>query len=157
MRPGIVNLASMKKLVVLPLIVGLTQLFAQSEWKKLEWLEGSWIRIDGRRGLETWKRKASSEWLGVGMSIHDRDTTVTERIRLIEKEGTIFYEADVKENEAPVRFRMTAIGERHFVCENPEHDFPKKISYDFDGAVLRATISGNGRSVEYKFQRAAQR
>ena len=32
-------------------------------------------------------------------------------------------------------------------------DFPKRISYQSDGVDLTATISGDGRSIEYLFQK----
>jgi hypothetical protein len=61
--------------------------------------------------------------------------------------------ADVPENKEPVYFKLTTITDHSFTCENPQHDFPKTISYIKDGIKLKATISGNGKSIEYLFDR----
>jgi hypothetical protein len=37
------------------------------------------------------------------------------------------------------------------VCERPEHDFPKKITYQRTGNQLKATISENGKHVDYLY------
>jgi hypothetical protein len=49
---------------------------------------------------------------------------------------------------------LTEITYTGFVCENPGHDFPKKISYHVEGHKLKAQISGDGKSVDYIFERA---
>jgi hypothetical protein len=41
-----------------------------------------------------------------------------------------------------------------FVCENPEHDFPKKIDYTLSDGKMTARISGNGRSFDFIFSRS---
>lgn len=42
-----------------------------------------------------------------------------------------------------------------FVCENPQHDFPKKITYKLTGNHIYTTISGNGKTIPYNFVRVA--
>ncbi|WP_315820030.1 hypothetical protein [Paraflavitalea speifideaquila] len=61
--------------------------------------------------------------------------------------------ADVPQNKEPVYFKLTAITKDGFTCENPNHDFPKKIDYKLDGNKLRATISGDGKAIDYLFER----
>jgi hypothetical protein len=40
------------------------------------------------------------------------------------------------------------------VAENPQHDFPKKISYrKINETELQATISGGNKSISYLFQK----
>jgi hypothetical protein len=74
-------------------------------------------------------------------------------MKLLVKDNSLYFVADVKENAAPVYFRVTSINEQGFTCENPKHDFPKKISYQLEGKKLKATISGDGREVSYYFDR----
>jgi hypothetical protein len=40
------------------------------------------------------------------------------------------------------------------VFENPQHDFPKVITYRLEGdGTLVAVIEGDGKRVEFKFRR----
>ena len=81
------------------------------------------------------------------------DTTFVEKLKIVIKSGDIYYVSDVPENPRPVDFKFTFIHDRSFVCENPAHDFPKKIAYYSDGNNLRAVISGDGKEIEYLFRR----
>lgn len=126
-----------------------------SEFGKLNWLEGSWVRTNarpGRSGIEKWTRVSDVELQGYGISLRGTDTTLVENLKLLVKEGYIYYVADVPENRSEVFFRLTVIGNNHFVCENAEHDFPKKIEYRLEGGALKATISGDGKSIDYWFK-----
>jgi hypothetical protein len=133
--------------------------FAQNindDFKKLDWLQGSWIRINskpGRTTYETWQKISEFEWNGQGINMKGTDTALVENIKLIIKDNAIYYVADVPENKAPVYFKFTGINDNGFVCENPQHDFPKKISYQKEGDKLRAIVSGNGKSIDYLFER----
>ena len=127
-----------------------------TDLKKLEWLQGTWIRTNakpGQSGNETWLRVSASELQGSAFTLKGQDTLFTEKLKLVVKGNNIYYVADVSENKGPVDFKFTGISENGFTCENPEHDFPKKISYQKEGNKLKATISGNGRSVDYLFEK----
>ncbi len=76
-----------------------------------------------------------------------------EKLKLVIKDETIYYVADLAENKEPVFFKSTAITENSFVCENPQHDFPKKIAYQKDGNKIKATVSGDGKSFDYLFEK----
>jgi hypothetical protein len=122
--------------------------------KKLDWLKGDWTRTDqkpGRSGYETWKSTGPTTMVGRGIMMKGADTTFIEKIRIEVKDGKIFYVADVPENNGEVWFEFTALTDKSFVCENPKHDFPKKISYEVDGKNLKATISGDGKAIDYLF------
>lgn len=81
------------------------------------------------------------------------DTSFVEKLKLVIKSGAIYYVSDVPENAKPVDFKITSIDDNGFVCENPAHDFPKKISYRKDGNKIRAVISGDGKEMEFLFSR----
>ena len=93
------------------------------------------------------------EWQGVGLTLHGKDTAFVEKLKLVVKEGRICYVADLVENKQRTYFAFTEISDHGFVCENPEHDFPKKIAYQHEGNTMKATVSGNGRFVDYFFER----
>jgi hypothetical protein len=80
------------------------------------------------------------------------DTLFIEKMRIVpgDKDG-LFFVADVIENPKPVYFRVSAIHQNEFICENPEHDFPKRIEYRRKSKQLEVKISGNGKVVDYKF------
>jgi hypothetical protein len=127
-----------------------------ADFEKLSWLEGDWIRTNatsGRSGYEHWEKRSATEWQGTGITMKGADTTVVEKMKLIVKEGLIYFVADVPENNGEVFFKITRLDENGFACENPAHDFPKKIEYLLTGNTLKAVISGDGKSIAYLFKR----
>ena len=150
----------MKTITLLVLLFSVTLLQGQSvtstDFKKLSWLEGTWTRTNskpGRSGNERWVKKSASEWQGWGVSMSGKDTAFVEKLKLVIKEGGIFYVADVPENKQAVYFKFTELTDNQFTCENPQHDFPKKISYQRNGNKLKAIISGDGKAMEYLFEK----
>jgi Domain of unknown function (DUF6265) len=133
--------------------------FAQpsiSEFIKLDWLAGKWNRTNaktGRSGYEVWKKISKTEWIGKGVTMKGTDTLFVEKLKLICREGNIYYVADVPQNKSEVLFKFTELSEHGFVCENPQHDFPKKIAYTLDDNKLKAIISGDGKIMEYLFEK----
>jgi len=126
----------------------------QSSIDQVTWLEGKWTRTNskaGQAGLEIWEKISSTELSGQGITMHGTDTAFVENLRIIVRDGNLFYVADVPENQKPVFFQLTEIKQNSFTCENPEHDFPKKIAYSLQGNILHATISGNGKAIDYLF------
>lgn len=67
-----------------------------------------------------------------------------ETLRLVEMSGEVFYIAKVPQNELPTAFKLTKCGQNFFVFENPLHDFPKKITYSFEGSSkMNVRVSGS--------------
>lgn len=125
-----------------------------ADFDKLKWLIGTWKRTGlkpGQSGTETWSATSATKLAGRGITMRGTDTAVVEKLSLIVKDNEIFYVADVTGNPKPVFFKLTAITTDSFVCENPEHDFPKKIAYTRVDGGIHATISGDGKSVDYNF------
>ena len=150
----------MAKQIYLLILLGVSCSFAEcqpvSNVKDLNWLEGNWKRINskaGESGLELWTKVSSTELKGRGLTLQGSDTVFIEKIRIIVQDGSLYYIADVPENKKSVYFLLTEIKPNSFICENPAHDFPKKIAYSLKDTKLTATISGNGKSVEYLFER----
>jgi len=126
-------------------------------FKKLGWLVGTWTGTNntkpGRLSHERWEKVAEHELRGYGVTMQGQDTVLVEKTTILVKGNSIYYVADVPENEQPVYFKLTEITHEGFVCENLEHDFPKKITYQLNGANLKAQISGDGKSFNYLFQK----
>jgi hypothetical protein len=138
-------------------ISGWSQSPVGEDFTKLSWLEGTWIRTNitkpGRSAHERWEKSGEQELHGYGVTMQGQDTVFLEKITVLIKDDAIYYVADVPQNQQPVYFKFTEITESGFVCENPEHDFPKKISYQLEGIKLKTQISGNGKVIDYLFER----
>jgi len=152
----------MKKIFLLPICASSLHLgYSQSQkvaddFKKLAWLGGTWVRTNAQPneiGSERWVKMSGSEWQGFGVTMKGQDTVYIERLKLIIKDDAIYYVADVPENKQPAYFKLTEVSDNRFVVENPEHEFPKKISYQKDGDKFRATLFDDTKSVDYFFQR----
>jgi hypothetical protein len=154
----------MKRILLLFLILIVdTSLMAQSDktisdFNSLSWLEGDWtsstISKPGRKIVESWKKVSEHELAGRGVTLQGIDTVFVEKLKIIIKGNEIHYVADVPENSSPVHFVFTTIGANVFICENPQHDFPKKISYQLEGYTLKAQTSGNGKVQQFVFVRS---
>lgn len=120
---------------------------AKKDFRKLDWLLGHWDRTNVRAGtsaFEAWKKESDFEYSGMGVSMKGTDTTFVEKLKIEIKDNQIYYVADVRENATPTYFKVTKITEHGFVSENPDHDFPKMISYELEGGILTAVISDGG-------------
>jgi Domain of unknown function (DUF6265) len=144
----------MKASGVIILVLMSSALNAQSV-KELSWLAGTWNRINVKAG-----RTAHERWIqtegglqGWGVNLNGADTSFVEKLRIVTKDSKLYYVADVAQNKEATYFLITEVTTTSFTCENPEHDFPKKIVYQLDGNKLKATISGNGKAMDYFFER----
>jgi len=125
-----------------------TGISVQEQFQKLEWILGRWNRTNVREGIsasESWTRVSERLFEGIGLSMKGSDTTFVERLRIEIKDNAIFYVADVRENATPTYFKITQLTKNGFVSENPEHDFPKVISYELKEETLTAIISDGGQ------------
>ncbi len=129
---------------------------AKESLHTMEWLLGTWTRTNvkpGRTAWEQWSKKNESEWTGLGVSMKGADTSFVEVLKIIIEKEKLFYVADVPENKSLVYFEISSVAKDGFVCENPTHDFPKKLVYQLNGSKLRAQISGDGKVIDYLFER----
>jgi hypothetical protein len=128
----------------------------EAQFRSLKWIEGTWERTNVKPGMtanERWYISAPYELKGFGVTMKGQDTVFLEKIQIIVKEDNIYYVADVKENKEPIYFKLTTLTPSGFVCENPIHDFPKKIQYEQRDSGLTVTISSGNRSQNYLFVR----
>lgn len=122
----------------------------------LSWMEGNWIRVNnkpGRTTYEHWKMDSPTAMSGKGLTLKGTDTTFTETLQILMKEDLLFYVAGVSHNSAPIYFQIEIKGQYSFISSNPDHDFPKQIAYKLEKDILTATISGDGKSIEFIFKR----
>lgn len=129
---------------------------AEQKFKKLEWLTGKWVRTNckpGQSGYETWEKVSDRKLVGKGVTMQGKKVNFVEDLQFIIKDNALFYVVKVSGATKPTHFKLTALTDDSFSCENPEHDFPKKISYKKDGNKIKAVISGDGNHEDYLFTR----
>ncbi len=134
------------------------------------WLAGTWEinRTAGGNRLEIWTLKKDGSFSAKGIRVEAKDTSLLEKIDLVMREDQYYYIATVPEqnNGNPIEFKMTKSEGSVFTFENPKHDFPQRIIYQFkpvggqpshtamkgDSLLVRIeTMDGNG--VDYGFER----
>lgn len=134
-----------------------SEVSAQVQLQKLEWILGKWNRTNVRQGTtatETWTKVSNELIKGIGLSMQGNDTTFVEQLRIEVKDNHLYYVADVKENASPTYFKITSITDSGFVSENPAHDFPKVISYELKEGILTAIISdGDKKKMGFIFRK----
>ncbi len=131
----------------------------------LEQIEGSWWMPVGENSgegviMEEWKKVNDTLYDGKSFDIINGDSTIYETIELVSSGNDIFYIPTMQDqnDRKPVPFKLTKQEKGKFTFENPEHDFPTTIIYDFQSdSVLNASISGtlNGevKGMEFLYRR----
>jgi len=140
-----------------------------SKLKPFEWLTGTWEmrRSTGGTRLEIWTAHNEESIAGKGLMINDTDTTILEQIELTYRDNEFYYIATIPDqnNGNPIEFRLVKTEGRIFTFENPGHDFPQRIIYQFkpmeeqadndiaiDSLLVRVEgLDGNG--IDYGFSR----
>ncbi|WP_146146702.1 DUF6265 family protein [Taibaiella chishuiensis] len=122
----------------------------------LQWLAGIWENKTPRGSIyESWQKTNDSVMTGRSYRLKDGDTLVFEEIRIVSEQGQLFYIPVVKNQNGgqPVRFRLVSASDSGMVFENPQHDFPQRITYNRTGSdALVAAISGKVAGKERKQQ-----
>lgn len=119
------------------------------------WILGDWIRIDDKSNQSTyeyWEETFANGFHGLGCTIQDTDTIFKENIRLYENQSNWFFEV-TGVNESPTTFEIISMTDSSFVCENPENEFPKKISYTFINGRIEAIISDETVEIPFTFKK----
>jgi len=139
------------------LLVTMSAIGADDPLASLAWISGSWAGNSGSvQQLEYWSDPGGGVLVGVHKDVFDDGRSFFEYLRIERRADEVFYVA-MPRGSGSTEFRLAETGERRAVFENPEHDFPTKITYERDGDTLTATISGpaNGeiRSKSWSWQR----
>ena len=96
------------------------------------WLNGKWVMKEGDGTVtEQWKQVNDSLMEGSSDFIKGDSVIPFEKIRMFRRGIDFYYEAKAagQNNEQPVEFKLSSFSDSGFVAENPQHDFPKRITY----------------------------
>src|SRR4030095_8398332 len=119
--------------------------------EKLSWIIDRWVSSDGvTKSYEYWEKISEDLLIGASQTVKDGDTIFSEELKIEKTGGDIFYIADVRHNPEPVKFKLTSLRDTEAVFENPQHDFPKKITYMQEEGNLHAFIEGPAKDGKWK-------
>jgi hypothetical protein len=127
---------------------------------RLGWLAGCWeLERGARRTLEMWMPPAGGLMLGASRTLSGGRLVEWEQIRLSVRDGQMIYTA-APSGQAVTEFTSIAVSDSGFTVENPQHDFPQRITYARRGTdSLVARIEGKTprgeRGVDYPMRRVA--
>jgi len=129
-----------------------------AELEKANWFIGKWENKTPEGTFsEEWKVENDSVYYGKSHYVVKNDTIFTETIKLIQSKNNVFYVVTTippPNGVEPVSFKLTSSTTDYLVFENPEHDFPKKITYKLvTKDSLYAEISGDGKSQGFPFKK----
>ena len=116
---------------------------------------GTWkMKNSNGYSCEKWIKVDNNELSSVAFDIKGKDTTVLERVKLINKAGHITYNVTGSKSGEKNSFKLTSAKNNQFIFEDPKHDFPQRIIYHLvKPNELHAWIDGkyNGRYEKYDF------
>jgi 2-iminobutanoate/2-iminopropanoate deaminase len=122
---------------------------------------GKWLS-QRKSGMlfEKWTSAGDQLLKGASFFIKGNDTIPQEEMELKQTADGITFTSIVpgQNNELPVTFKMTSATGNRYVFENPQHDFPRRIVYEFTTTgQLHAWIDEGGpdpkKRVDFHFKR----
>ncbi|MBA2241869.1 MAG: hypothetical protein H0W04_03120 [Chthoniobacterales bacterium] len=128
--------------------------------EELAWLSGCWrSESENPQVTEHWMKPAGRTMLGISHTIANGETREYEFIRIVQEDnGEIFFVANPS-RQKEARFKLMIITNREARFENPEHDFPQRITYRRDGDFLLGRIEGvskgNAKTVDFPLKRVS--
>jgi len=130
-----------------------------SSVERLAWLAGCWeLRGEKRIVEERWMPPRGGTMHGMGRTVAGGRTVDWEWLRIEERDGRLVFVA-LPARQAETEFVQVALGDSVVTFENPEHDFPRRISYrrEPDGSIVARIEGGEGeslRAVDFPLQHA---
>jgi Domain of unknown function (DUF6265) len=130
-------LITLASVAVIFLFVWKTEIFDYKtpEFKKMEWLIGTWRNnSEEQDSYEIWEKTSAATIEGINYTFNKilKDTVFSESLRIFAMEGEVFYLAKISQNDLPVSFKLIRIDDHTIIFENLEHDFPNYIKYSRD-------------------------
>lgn len=127
----------------------------ENSMEPFKWLLGDW-QMERKSGVltESWKQVDDSSFEGKSyMTSKAGENKTLEEMQLIYRQKKYYFISAVpgQNKELPVSFMVNPISYGQFLAENPEHDFPRRISYQFmKPDSLHAWIDGGPTNVEQR-------
>jgi hypothetical protein len=101
---------------------------------QLAWMVGSWsVEQGGTVVEEHWTPTRGNTMLAVGRTTRGERTVFFEFLRIEQTPDGITYHAAPRGRSPATPFKMVEMSEGKVVFENPQHDFPVRITYWREG------------------------
>jgi hypothetical protein len=112
----------------------------------LAWIAGCWESLgQGSWFQEQWMSPNGGTMLGMSRTVRDDSTLAYEFLRIHQESDGIYYTSNPSGQEQ-ASFKLVKVEAQKVEFENPDHDFPQKITYELDQkGNLNATISGHDK------------
>ncbi|MDM4766998.1 DUF6265 family protein [Pelomonas sp. SE-A7] len=124
------------------------------------WMAGCW-KLEGSDAgsAEQWMAPAGGQMMGMSRTLRRGKLVEFEFLQIRPNaEGKLEYVAQ-PQGRPPTAFALKEQGPQSVLFENPQHDFPQRISYKRDGLQMQARIEGerNGklRGIDFAFRKIA--
>ncbi|MDP1621845.1 MAG: DUF6265 family protein [Bacteroidales bacterium] len=131
--------------------------FAQSGLP--DFLHGTW-KVENREVYEHWDRLNDNSLKGFSYHFKNGQMTVSEYVDIYRTENEIIYTAAVlNQNQGKgIDFKLVKT-DSAFIFENPDHDFPKRISYQkiTDTEVFVRVSGENQKGFAYKMKKQPEK
>jgi len=124
----------------------------EAKFEKPEWLIGKWKRIDTEDTTRTTYEVWENDFSGVCYTLIGKDTVFKETMRLLGTREKKFMQIEGM-NGQPTFFEIIEEDRNHFVCVNPENEFPKKIAYTIKNKQLNAVVANEDLAVDFVFEK----
>ncbi len=119
------------------------------------WLAGCWgFDTENGRYEEVWSAPTGNSMLGYSRRIENGYTREFEFLRIVTSGGGGFDYIAAPKGENPTRFNSVSFAGEKAVFENPDNDFPQRITYEKLGPdAVTARIEGpsQGHTMTMKF------
>jgi len=128
--------------------------------QRVGWLQGCWeLEKPGGTVEEHWMAPRGNSMVGVSRTVRDDRLAGFELVVIREHDDRLAYEAYPSGQPSAV-FLSISISDSSVVFENPEHDFPQRIGYQFSapGSLLgwiEGQLNDARRRIEFSYQRTA--
>ena len=131
-----------------------------SSLDRLAWIVGSWAMDAGGTYVEEhWTPARGNTMLATARTTRGGRTVFYEFLRIEQTGQTITYHGAPKGRYPATPFKMIEMSDSKVVFENPQHDFPVRITYWREGADgMGAKVEGkDGKGAEsWTFKRVAR-
>jgi hypothetical protein len=124
---------------------------------RLAWMGGCWGSRDGATSAdECWLDRRGDTMVGFHVDVFDDGRVFYEFLRIVADADGVAYLASPMGAE-PTAFRMVEIANSRVVFENPDHDWPQRLTYWLEGDELHALAEGldpASRKAEWAWSRS---
>jgi hypothetical protein len=124
------------------------------------WLRGCWQGGSGKRQItEHWMKPSDALMMGIGCTVVDGRAVEYEFLQIrLETDGIYYVAKPSGQREASLK--LTSSSPRELVFENPDHDFPQRITYrlvrnDSLHARIEGRSKGRDRKVDFSMRRVS--